>query len=84
MKIRVSIDGGSYKEMTIKEIIKEGLNVSVNRDNGYSHFWTEVLPFDKKHIYISFNVTDGKKHKYLDCTRKSIGRVQGSSVVSFS
>jgi cystathionine beta-lyase family protein involved in aluminum resistance len=81
----VSIDKESFKEMTIKEIKEQGLNIVLSKDNGYSHFWTEIVPFNKKHIFYTVDLVTGKRFKNLYCTRKkSFGGVKGSSVVSFS
>lgn len=60
----------------IKEIVKENeYNLVVPKTNGYSHDWEEAIEFKEEHILNIHNV-------YL--TKKPLGRIMGSSIVSFS
>jgi len=55
--------------------IENKLNGIVSRSNGYSHDWEEVVLFTDEFLHSSSSV-------YL--TSRPIGRVMGSSSVSFS
>lgn len=73
----VYCDGQMHK-MTLNELKEKGWNVVVNKTNGYSHDWEEVYPFDESLIKNIGGIPT------IWCTTKPIGRVMGSSVVSFS
>ncbi|MBK9723309.1 MAG: hypothetical protein IPO78_17235 [Saprospiraceae bacterium] len=74
----VYLDNNYLGKMNIAQIIKkansEKLNVIINKSNGYSHDWQEVVDFSIDIFH--------EPHIYL--THKPIGRIFGSSIVSFS
>lgn len=77
LKITVYLEG-KISKMTMEELKGSGLNVIVNRTNGYSHDWNDSEPFDEGHIqWKDTNPT-------VWCTKKPVGRIMGSSVVSFT
>lgn len=65
---------GKFTDMTAEQIKDTDLNVLCDKTNGYSHDWQEVEAFNpEKHT-----------NRIIFLTDKPIGRVMGSSVVSFS
>lgn len=64
--------------MTLSQLKKSKLNVIQNETNGYSHDWKEVFPFTEDKIK---NI---QGQQTIRCTRKPVGPVIGSSIVSFS
>jgi hypothetical protein len=75
--ITVYLDG-EFLKLSLEELEKSGYNVIVNKTNGYSHDWQEVVEFDSKLIRNVGGV------ETIWCTKKPIGFVDGSSQVSFS
>lgn len=72
--ITVYLDGEILK-MTLEDLILRNYNVVVNKTNGYSHDWQEVVKFNP------FLIHNGRE---IWCTKKEIGFVKGSSILSFS
>jgi len=71
--ITVYLDGVKLK-MNQNTLMKRKYNIVVNRTNGYSHDWQEIVPFSMTYV----------KNRTVYCTVKPTGEVKGSSVVSFS
>lgn len=72
--ITVYLDGKILK-MTLEELIAKNYNVLVNKTNGYSHDWQEVVKFDPSLVQYGIQIW---------CTIREVGFVYNSSVVSFS
>jgi len=73
-KITVFLDGTKLS-MTKEELIEKNYNVRLAVSNGYSHYYTKIVPFDIKHI----------KNNEIWCTEKEVTEFEiGSSEVSFS
>jgi len=58
----------------VKSYLQEYPNIVLAKSNGYSHFWSEIEPFNQSHF----------QRGTIHLTCRKPGHVQGSSEVSFS
>ena len=71
---------------TIAQIKESGLNVLVNKSNGYSHSWMEIenYSFDKHSQKRKCPFTKNESLDILFLTDKPTGKIKNSSQISFS
>lgn len=69
----------------LEALAASGYNVLVNKSNGYSHSWQEVVPYTPEMLADrKCKVTGTTYRNRIWFVKSPLGKVQGSSIVSFS